>query len=186
VPVGEIVEALNEEHSKGRIRAFGGSNWSHHRIAEANEYAAAHGLVPFAVSNPNLSLARPKEPMWAGCISADDEMKAWHTENQMPLISWSSQAGGFFSGRFSPEDTSNADMVRVYYSDANWKRLKNAEELGRQKGASAIQIALAYVLSQPFPTVALVGPQTRGELQSSYEGSLIELTSEEIAFLDNV
>jgi len=77
-------------------------------------------------------------------------------------------------------------MVRVYYSDANWARLRNAEELGRQKGVSAIQIALAYVLSQPFPTVALVGPQTPAELQSSYQGSLIELTPEEIAFLDNV
>lgn len=186
VPVGEIVEALNEEHAKGRIRAFGGSNWSHHRIAEANEYAYAHNLVPFAVSNPNLSLARPNEPMWAGCVSADDEMKAWHTQTQTPLISWSSQAGGFFSGRFTPEDKSNADMVRVYYSDANFARQRNAAELAKQKGVTPIQIALAYVLNQGFPTVALVGPANVDELQSSYEGSLIELTPEEVAFLDQV
>jgi aryl-alcohol dehydrogenase-like predicted oxidoreductase len=186
VPVGPIVEALNEERARGRIHAFGGSNWSHRRVIEANEYARQNGLLGFAVSNPNLSLARPKEPMWAGCISADDEMRAWHTETQFPLISWSSQAGGFFSGRFSPEDTSNEDMVRVYYSDANWERLRHAQELGRQKGASAIQIALAYVLSQPFPTVALIGPQNLAELQSSYEGSLIELTPDELAYLDAV
>jgi aryl-alcohol dehydrogenase-like predicted oxidoreductase len=77
-------------------------------------------------------------------------------------------------------------MVRVYYSDENFQRLKNAEELGRQKGVSAIQIALAYVLNQPFPTVALVGPANVAELESSYAGSLIELTPEEVAFLDKV
>ncbi|NQT52881.1 aldo/keto reductase, partial [bacterium] len=45
VPVGPIVEALNEHRAAGRIRAFGGSNWTHTRIAEANAYADAHGLV---------------------------------------------------------------------------------------------------------------------------------------------
>jgi aryl-alcohol dehydrogenase-like predicted oxidoreductase len=186
VPVGPIVERLNEERAKGRIRAFGGSNWSHRRIREANEYAEQHGLVPFAASNPNLSLARPNEPMWAGCISADDEMRAWHKQTQLPLISWSSQAGGFFTGRFSPEDRSNADMVRVYYSDANWERLRRATELAEKRGVTPVQIALAYVLSQPFPTVALIGPQNSAELASSYQGSLLELTDEELAYLDAV
>ena len=57
VPVGPIVEALNEHKRAGRIRAFGGSNWTHERIREANEYATAHGLTPFAASSPNFSLA---------------------------------------------------------------------------------------------------------------------------------
>src|ERR1035437_5742850 len=42
--VGPIVEALNGEVAAGRIKAFGGSSWSHQRIAEANAYAEAHGL----------------------------------------------------------------------------------------------------------------------------------------------
>ena len=50
VPVGPIVEALNEHLTAGRIRAFGGSNWSAERIRKANEYAKAHGLVPFSAS----------------------------------------------------------------------------------------------------------------------------------------
>ena len=39
LPVGPIVEVLNEHHAAGRIKAFGGSNWHHTRIQEANEYA---------------------------------------------------------------------------------------------------------------------------------------------------
>src|SRR6185312_11609360 len=45
VPVGDFVERLNEHLRAGEIRAYGGSNWSPRRIAEANTYAARHGLV---------------------------------------------------------------------------------------------------------------------------------------------
>ena len=69
VPVGPLIEALNEECAAGRIRAFGASNWRVERIVEANTYATQRGLAGFVVSSPNLSLARPKEPMWRGCIA---------------------------------------------------------------------------------------------------------------------
>src|SRR5579862_5646123 len=44
--VGPIVQALNEEVDAGRIKAFGGSSWTHQRIQAANDYAAARGLRP--------------------------------------------------------------------------------------------------------------------------------------------
>jgi aryl-alcohol dehydrogenase-like predicted oxidoreductase len=184
VPVGPLVEALNEEHAAGHIGVFGGSNWRVERVAEANAYAAEHGLTGFALSSPNLSLARPKEPMWAGCHSATDADRAWHTQTQLPLLSWSSQAGGFMSGRFRPEDTSNADMLRVWYSDENFERLNRAIELGRKKGTGPIPIALAYVLSQPFPTIPLIGPASLAELHESLRALEIPLTSDELAYLD--
>jgi aryl-alcohol dehydrogenase-like predicted oxidoreductase len=36
VPVGPIVEVLDQHRRAGKIRAYGGSNWSHRRIADAN------------------------------------------------------------------------------------------------------------------------------------------------------
>lgn len=168
VPVGEIVEWLNEHVEAGKIRAFGGSNWTTERLREANAYAREHGLVGFTFNSPNLSLAKAKEPYWPGCVSADDEMLEWHEQEQFPLFSWSSQARGFFTGRFSREDRSNADLVRVFYNEANWARYDRAAELANQKGVSTIQIALAYVLNQPFPACALIGPQNREELESCF------------------
>ncbi|MBV7331006.1 aldo/keto reductase [Chloroflexi bacterium TSY] len=69
LPVGPIVEILNEHHDAGRIGEFGGSNWSAARIQEANEYADKHGLKPFAVSSPNFSLAVQIKPPWLNCVS---------------------------------------------------------------------------------------------------------------------
>lgn len=183
-PVGEIVDALNEHVASGAVRAIGVSNWTWQRIQEANEYAEANGLVGFTFSSPNLSLAKPNEPFWKGCVSADEETCAWHEREQLPLLSWSSQARGFFTGRFTPEIRDNADLVRVFYNDDNWERLERARKLAADKGVTAIQIALAYVLNQPFPTCALIGAQSTEELTSCDEGSLIKLTKEEMAWLD--
>jgi len=184
VPVGEIIEALNEHIEAGRIQAIGGSNWTWRRLQEANAWAEAHGLVGFAFSSPNLSLAKANEPFWPGCVSADEETIRWHEETQMPLLSWSSLARGFFSGRFTPERRDDPDIVRVFYSDANWERLRRAELLAREKGASVAQIALAWVLNQPFPTCALIGARNAEELRSCREGMDIRLTRAELDWLD--
>ena len=45
IEVGPMVEILNEYHKKGKIGAFGGSNWTHERIEEANMYAKEHGFT---------------------------------------------------------------------------------------------------------------------------------------------
>ena len=184
IPVATIIDYLNQEIESGRIHAFGASNWTHHRIQEANEYAAQNGLIGFAVSSSNLSLAVPMDAMWHGVLSVTEEAQDWHRENQFPLISWSAQARGFFSGQFTPENRDDEDMVRVYYNRDNFERLKRARELGRRKGFTAIQIALAYVIHQPFPTFPIVGPCTLGELASSLEALNIELSGDEMQWLN--
>ncbi|MEW9700016.1 aldo/keto reductase [Paenibacillus sp. SI8] len=184
VPVGAIVEALNEQVEAGTIRTFGGSNWTHARIQEANDYAQQHGLIGFSFSSPNLSLAKVNEPFWAGCVSADERDLEWHEAKQLPLLSWSAQARGFFSGRYTPDNQENPDLVRVFYNDGNWTRLRRAEELASQKDVTAIQIALAYVLNQSFPTGALIGPRSEAEMKSCYEGAQLKLSPQEIAWLD--
>ncbi|MDQ0901351.1 MULTISPECIES: aldo/keto reductase [unclassified Paenibacillus] len=183
-PVGVILEALNEHVEAGRIRAFGGSNWTHERLQEAADYAEQHGLIGFSFSSPNLSLAKANEPFWAGCVSTDEQALRWHEAKQFPLLSWSSQARGFFTGRFTPENRENADLVRVFYSDENWTRLRRAEQLAQEKGVSAIQIALAYVLSQPFPACALIGPRSEAEMLSCRDGAQLVLSAQELAWLD--
>lgn len=184
VPVGVIVEALNAHIESGAIGAIGGSNWTWQRLQEANEYAAAHGLVGFTFSSPNLSLAKAKEPYWKDAVSADQATIDWHEKHQLPLLSWSSQARGFFTGRFSPDDRSDADLVRVFYSDDNWERLARAERLAADKGVTAIQIALAYVLNQPFPACALIGARNAEELRSCDEAMRLALTRAEMDWLD--
>jgi predicted dehydrogenase/aryl-alcohol dehydrogenase-like predicted oxidoreductase len=188
VPVGEFVDCLNDHKRAGLIRAFGGSNWSIERLEAANAYADAHDKTGFAASSPNFSLAAWNEPMWPGCISASDpKSRLWYEETRMPLFAWSSQATGFFSGRYSAEDRdvpSLAPIVRTWFNEGNFERLERSRELARGKGATATQIALAYVLQQSFPGFALIGPQSIEELREAFPALDIELTREELLWLN--
>ncbi len=185
VPVGEFIEALNEQLTAGRMRAFGASNWSIERIVEANAWARDHGLRGFAAMSNNFSLARMVEPVWAGCIAASDaRSRAWLAETQMPLMPWSSQARGFFTERANPDDRSDPELVRCWYSDDNFRRRERAVELAHRRGVLPINIALAYVLCQPFPTFPLIGPRTLAETRSSFQALGVQLSPEELRWLN--
>jgi aryl-alcohol dehydrogenase-like predicted oxidoreductase len=134
-------------------------------------------------SSEHLSLATPNEERWSGVRWIDDADLAWRESSGFPLFPWSSQAGGFFTGRFRPDDHSDAEMVRIYYSDDNFARLARAEELASERGASSIQIALAYVLAQSFPTFPLIGPASMPELEVCIEAEKIDLSEAETQWL---
>jgi aryl-alcohol dehydrogenase-like predicted oxidoreductase len=184
VPVGEIVECLNEHLRAGRIHAFGGSNWTPERLTAANAYAARHGLVPFVASSPQFSLAHLLEFPFLGWIAATGAARQWYTAQRFPLLAWSSQAQGFFSGRYAPEDVSNAAIVQAWYSPENFIRLERAKQLGREKGVSANAIALAFVLCQPFPSFAIIGSRSLEQLTASVGALEIRLSPEELRWLN--
>jgi aryl-alcohol dehydrogenase-like predicted oxidoreductase len=96
VPVEPIVDILNEHKKAGKIGAFGGSNWSHKRVAAANSYAKEHGLTPFAVSSPNFSLAEMVEEPWTNCVSISGpeglDARDWYAKSDVALVPWSSLA----------------------------------------------------------------------------------------------
>lgn len=186
VPVGEFVDAMNDEVRRGRVRAFGGSNWSIARVREANEYALKRGLRGFAAVSNNFSLARLVEPMWAGCISAaDEESRRFFRETGTPLFAWSSQARGFFlKGKAAPDKCDDPELFRCWYSEDNFRRLERVNDLAKKRGVRPVNIALAYVLNQPFPTFALIGPRTVHETRTSLPALGIELSEREMRWLN--
>lgn len=195
VPVGPIVEKLNEYHEAGRIGAFGGSNWKPHRIAEANAYAEKHGLKPFTVSSPNFSLAEQFDEPWPDCFTISGPQNAadrqWYIDQKMPLFTWSSLAQGFFSGKITQANWEQVKeefpepVARCYAKDANFERLARVEELGKEKDMSVPQLALAYVLQNPgLDVYALIGTFTGAEFSENLKALEVKLTPEEIDWLD--
>ncbi|MGW5190001.1 aldo/keto reductase [Kribbella sp. NPDC004138] len=184
IAVSEFVDVLDEHFKAGRIKAFGGSNWSTERFDEANAYAEANGKQPFTLLSNHLSLARAYDVPWAGCRHvSDDASQKWLRERQVALFPWSSQARGFFTGRAKPEDTSDAELVRCFYSDENFRRLDRARELAAAKGVEPTAIALAWLLHQPYPVFPLIGPRHVSETRTSTPGLLVTLTEDEVAYL---
>jgi aryl-alcohol dehydrogenase-like predicted oxidoreductase len=186
IPVGEFIDCLNEHVRAGKIKAFGGSNWSLSRVDQANEYARKTNRQGFSVVSNNFSLARMVDAPWGGCISASDpESRAWFAKTQIALLAWSSQARGFFvEGRAHPDKRDDEELVRCWYSADNFQRLDRVNELAKKRNVLPINIALAYVLHQPFPTFALIGPRQLSETRTSFAGLDIKLSADEVAWLN--
>ncbi|MEM6313235.1 MAG: aldo/keto reductase [Planctomycetota bacterium] len=182
LPVGELVEVLDELASAGRMTVFGGSNWKLERVKAANDYAATNGKRPFRVVSNNISLADLVEPMWNGCLTARGP--AWASylaEAGMANLAWSSQARGFF---VPDRDLDEPEIKRCWVSPDNLERRRRAFELAEKKGVSPINIAAAWVLQRPFESYALIGPRTIRELRSSLTALDVTLTEDEMKWLD--
>jgi aryl-alcohol dehydrogenase-like predicted oxidoreductase len=195
VPVEPIMEALNEHLRGGRIGALGASNWSHQRIEAANAYARAHGLAPFVASSPQFSLAESLDEPWPLCLTISGPRaaaaRAWYAQTQLPALVWSPLASGFFSGRFHRDNLHTFGqrewdrvVVRTYASEANFERLDRAKILAAEKGLTAAQIALAYVMNHPLNTWAVVGPSSGEKFRENVSASEVRVTPQEMAWLD--
>ncbi len=195
VPVGPLVETFNEHIEAGRIGGYGGSNWSHRRIQEANRYAEDHGLIGFCVSSPQYSLAECIDDPWGGKSititgGTNKEAYAWYKKSRMAVFSWSSLSGGFFSGRFSRSNlasfTDAADLrcVRCYCSEDNFRRLDRAGELAEKKNLTVAQIALAFLLCGPLNCFPLMAAWTPEQALENAKAADVKLTHEELSWLN--
>jgi aryl-alcohol dehydrogenase-like predicted oxidoreductase len=186
-PVGEILELLNEQVREGKIRYFGCSNWKLSRVMEAQDYAEKHSIRSFVASQIMWSLAAPSPdaPVDPTTAAMDGETLEYHKQSGMTVIPYTSQARGFFTKVAAGGPESLKDWVKaVYYNDENLRRLERIKKVSGETGASINTIVLAYLASQPFITIPIVGPQTVQQLEECLEAVDLELAPETVKYLE--
>ena len=201
IEVGPIVEVLHEFCEKGYIREIGVSNWSHERIAEANEYAGRHGLRPFTFSSPNYGLIEQVSDPWGGGAGAlsisgreNEAARKWYQDNQMTVFSFSSLGRGFLSGKiksdFSKEEVAgilDVYAMKGYYSEDNMKRLARVEQKAKEYNCSVSEIAIAWLLNQDaFPVYPIISTTRKENLQKLMGALKIKLSKEEVDWMYNI
>jgi aryl-alcohol dehydrogenase-like predicted oxidoreductase len=183
VPVAEFVDALEAVRRRGLITAFGVSNWTMKRVGAANDYARRRGLRGVVAMSNHFSLGRMATPLYAGCQSLGDEERSWLVDADIALFPWSSQARGYFSDR--PLADLDPRAAGCWDSAENCARRSRARQLGRIRGVSRINVALAFVLAQAFLTFPIIGPQTADELRDSLGALNVDLSAGEISWLEH-
>lgn len=183
-PVGPLVEALNALGPAGICSRYGVSNWATARIAEANAYAQAQGLVPLCASQVLYSYARHNDvpPTFQDCTHFEEGDGEFYRSQRMTTFAYSSQAGGYFDKLASGRPVSG-ELTRIYGGPVNARRLEALRVIASRHAVPVGAVALSFLLNQPHPVVAIVGCHTLEQLQSSLAAERLELAPEEQAEL---
>lgn len=183
-PVEEIVQTLGDLVRAGKIRHFALSDMPAWLAMKAATIASERRLPsPIAMQVEYSLVARD--------IEAEHIPAA--LEGGMGVMPWSPLAGGFLTGKYKREDTSNTGRLSganpfgdSKFSDRNWTILATLKEVAAEQDRSLGEIALAWVMAQRGVTSTLVGARTISQLRANIAAVDITLTSEQITRLDQV
>jgi aryl-alcohol dehydrogenase-like predicted oxidoreductase len=183
-PVEEIVETLEEQVGRGTIRYYGASNFAAHRLRAAHQYAQQEGYRGFVgdqvLWNAAVLAKYPYGDSGVGFMDAD--RFAFHLETGMAAIPFQSQAYGLFNRMHAGTlDQMNPGFRSFYKLPESQERYARMHRLMDETGLSVSQVVLAYLTSQPFPTVPIVGCQNPQQVADSLDAASVRLTAEQIA-----
>jgi aryl-alcohol dehydrogenase-like predicted oxidoreductase len=108
------------------------------------------------------------------------------------ILVWSPLAGGLLSGKYR-RDHPGPDVGR-HLTDWDEPPIRDREqlydivevlvEIGEARGASAAQVALAFMLHRPGVTSEVIGARTEAQLADNLRAADLELSADELARLD--
>jgi aryl-alcohol dehydrogenase-like predicted oxidoreductase len=177
VPIEETVGALSELVAEGKIRYIGLSEAGPENIRKA------HATHP-------LSAVQTEWSLW----SRDIEQAVAPTcrELGIGLVPYSPLGRGFLTGRFrSQSDFTGTDfrqLAQPRFAEGNLERnlaiVEALESLAAERGVTAGQLALAWVLHRGDDVVPIPGTKRVRYLEENVAATQIELSAEDLAAIE--
>jgi aryl-alcohol dehydrogenase (NADP+) len=181
-PIEETMEALNDVVRAGKARYIGASSMFAWQFSKAQHTAQDHGWTRFVSMQNHYNLVYREE---------EREMIPLCVDQGVGLIPWSPLARGFFAGnrkRGGGGETvrANSDPFgnSLYFRDEDFTVAECAAEVAKERGVSASQIALAWILSKRYVTSPIIGATKMDHLQQAIAALDIKLSEDEIKTLE--
>ena len=186
--IEETLAALTDLVHEGKVRAFGCSTFPAEQIVDAHHVSERRGLLRFRTEQPPYSiLARGIE---ASVLPVCERYG-------MGVLTWSPLASGFLSGRVRRgqpvAQTMNRPSIQPDRFDLsrpeNLVKLEAAERLGELAadiGCSLPDLAVAFTISHPAVTSAIIGPRTTEQLDSLLAGAGLTLDDDALDRIDEI
>jgi aryl-alcohol dehydrogenase-like predicted oxidoreductase len=178
VPIEDTVGEMARLKEEGKIRFLGLSE------AAPNTIRRAHSTHPITAVQTELSL-------W----SRDAEAEVLPTVRELGIgyVAYSPLGRGFLSGCFkSPADFPEDDFRKNHprFQGANFERniqlVHEVEAMAKEKGCTAAQLALAWVLAQGEDIVPIPGTKHRKYLDENIGALDMKLTAADLQRLDDI
>ena len=181
-PMEETLEALDTLVKSGKVRYIGCSNLAAWHIMKALGISTQRHLAKFVSLQAYYTIAGR---------DLERELVPMLLDQKMGLMVWSPLAGGFLSGKFSRNaSTEEGRRVNFDFPPVNKEKafdiIDVMQEIASAKGVTVAQIALAWLLHQPVVTTVIIGAKREEQLLDNLKSVEVKLTQDELAKLDEV
>jgi aryl-alcohol dehydrogenase-like predicted oxidoreductase len=176
VPIEEVAGAVKELIQAGKVRHFGLSE------AAAGTIRRAHAVQPVAAVQSEYSLwTRDPEP----------EVLPLCEELGIGFVPWSPLGAGYLTGRIAPGASFEPTDFRAHSPRftpqamaANQKVVEAVECVATAKGATAAQVALAWLLARKPFIVPIFGTRRLDRIRENLGAAEIRLSADEMSAIE--
>ncbi|WP_329065172.1 aldo/keto reductase [Streptomyces sp. NBC_01429] len=179
--VEETLSALTDLMRAGKIRAIGASSFPASDIVEAQWVAERRGLQRFRTEQPPYSILTR---------GIEREVLPVCERYGMGTLVWSPLAGGLLTGRYRKGEQAETHRARYGFKHlTDERRLDVVEQLiplVEEAGMPLTHLAMAFAITHPGVTSAIIGPRTMEHLDNLLAGAEITLSDEILDRIDAI
>lgn len=180
--VEETLSVLTDLMRDGKVRAIGASTYPASDIVEAQWTAERRGLARFRTEQPPYSILNR---------SVEREVLPTCQRYGMGVMAWSPLAKGMLTGKYrkgqpTPDTLRAKFMPKAMSDEASLDAVEQLIPLAEEAGMSLIQMALAFVVTHPALTAAIIGPRTMEHLDGYLSGAAVVLNDEILDRIDEI
>ncbi|HEU4322292.1 MAG TPA: aldo/keto reductase [Roseiflexaceae bacterium] len=180
-PLDETLRAFDDLVSAGKVRYIGCSNYSAWRLTRALWESDKRGYARYDSVQPRYNMVARDE--------YERELEGLCRDQQIGVITYSSLASGFLSGKYRSGDdigksARGAGVQRNYMNERGFRVLDAVERAAAAHDATPAQIALAWVLARPGVTAPIASATTVEQLGELLGALSLRLSAETVEQLD--
>jgi len=181
-PIEETLQALHDLVRAGKVRYIGASSMYAWQFAKSLYLADLRGWTRFVSMQNHYNLVYRED---------EREMIPLCRAEGVGLIPWSPLARGFLTGDRSEKNyvetirAKTDDFAQhLYYRDTDFDVVARVVDLAERLEVKPAQIALAWLLHQEGVTAPIIGASKMFHLEDAVVALDIELTEEDLAYLE--
>jgi aryl-alcohol dehydrogenase-like predicted oxidoreductase len=178
--IAETLSALTDLVRSGKIRAFGTSTMPAASLVEAHWAAERHGLERFRTEQPPYSILNR---------GIEREVLPVAQQYGMGVLAWGPLGQGMLTGRVRRGQATDVIRSKFHAAFSDERRLDAVEQLvplAEEAGLSMPHLAMAFAISHPGVTSALLGARTMDQLDDLLAGLDTVLSDEVIDRIDEI
>ena len=179
-PIEETLGAYSKLIEQGKVRAIGASNFGAARLAESLAIAEKYNLPRYESLQPEYNLVSR--------AGYETELEPLIRKENIGVISYYGLAAGFLTGKYRSEadlaKSARGQGVRKYLDARGLRILAALDEVASRRGATAAQVAIAWLIARPGITAPIVSATSVAQLEEVLASVRLQLSEEDIAALN--